>query len=284
MHLTIPSEELHKVLKATSVFRDEAIIQFKKQGMMLRVQDESGTGLYNTLIPESSMSSYERGEYSRLGIHVEDMLNFIPKIEDDITLELESSGTNKFMMSVGSREFRAPAIDPEYVKGEPEMVPNLDMPIKVKMDPDSLLNFVSDTYSHVFNETEDAHYFIEVREGAMHLWSKRDDYELYEWFHMEDFDDYSIDWDATSPAKSENMPGNPSEEHKAVTIMSSALTKDIMLFSDIARLEIGHGMPLKMVSETENGVKHSWIVPPRFPTQGGTTEIPERVINERTVV
>lgn len=284
MHIKIPSEELYQVLDATSVYRDEAIMQFKKKGVMIRVQDKSGTALYNTLIPDTAMDSYERGENPRLGIHVEDMLGFVPNNDDLLIIDLESDGINKFNMQAGSREFRVPAIDPNTVQGEPEMVPDIDMPIKIKMEPDKILSFISDTYDKIYNGNEEAEFYLQAQEGTFNIWSKRDDYELYEWFHWEDFEDYDINWNNTQPAQNDNLPGDPREDKQAVTIMACNLTKGMKFFADTVRLEMSHGMPLKMVSETEAGVKHSWIVPPRWPSDGDPTEIPQRVIKDRAVV
>lgn len=282
MKIEIEASELYKVLGATNVYRDEAILQFKEDGIMLRVQDESATAVYNTLIPDTAMETYQRGEFPKLGIHVDDMYDFTPNKEVQMTVELDTNTSNKFVMQAGTREFRVPAIDPEHVEGQPEMVPNLSLPIKVELEPDPLLEFISDVYSRIYNQTSDAHFYLQANEGVLSLWGKRDDYELYEWWHWEDFENYDINWDQASAQ--DNHPGNPAQDQQAVCILSSGLTKDMVFFTDTARMEFGHGKPFKMVSETDNGVKHSWIVPPRFPRDDQPDEIPERIIKKRAVV
>lgn len=282
MEIEIESSELHKVLGATNVYRDEAIIQLKEKGIMLRVQDESGTAVYNTLIPSSAMDTYERGEFPKLGIHVDDMLDFTPNDDSIMRVKLDTGGVNKFVMQAGNREFRVPAIDPEHVEGRPEMVPTLNLPVKIQMEPDQVLDFISKVYSRVYNETSEAHYYLQAEEGVFSLWGKRDDYELYDYWHWEDFENYELDFDDASPIDSQ--PGKPSESKKIVCILSCMLTKDMKFYSDTARLEFGHGKPFKMVSETDNGVKHSWIVPPRYPREDQPAEIPESIIKDRVVV
>lgn len=278
MRFKIEAEEWSNVLEAASVYQDEAVLNLKEDGILMRVHDESNTAVYNTLIPKSVLSEYERGEYNRVGIYVEQLGNITPSTSDEVLVELDGY---KIRTVVGTRDYKIPNIDPDQVSGTPEMVPQLELPVKIRLGPDKILSYIADAYSHVFNNKR-GHYFIQAQEGVLVLWCKRDDYELVEHFHWEDFEGYDIDWEAATVTDS--MEGDPTEMKKITSIIAIQLTKGMRFFSDTARLEMGHGMPMKMVSESESGIKHSWIIPPRFPKEGEPSQVPENVIKDRTVL
>jgi len=279
MKFQLPASEWHSVLKGANSFNEEAVLNLKEQGLMLRVQDSSQTGLYNTLIPSSVMETYEIGEYPRIGIYVDDLYDITPNDDEIVTVELEDY---KIKTSIASRQYYTPNIDPESVASEPEFIPDLEMPITINMNPEKLMDFISEAYSYVYNNSDTGDFYIQAQEGTMVLWSKRDDYEFLDDFHWEDFDDYSIDWNKTTT--SDGMSGNPSESKQATSVFSVPLTKSMVLEADTVRLEMGHGMPLKIVYESEAGVKYSWIIPPRFPRDDQPQQIPESIINKRVVV
>lgn len=278
MRFKIEAEELSNVLNAASAYQEEAVLNLKEKGILVRVHDKSQTAVYNSLIPASALGEYEIGEHPRIGIYVDRMNDIIPTTSDDVLVELEDYKIN---INFGGRDYKLGNIDPDQVSGTPEMVPALDLPINITLDPNKITDAIDEVANHVYGG-EGGDYFIQAQEGVLIIWGKQDDFEFTEHFHWEDFEDYDIDWQAATP--SDSMPGNPSETKKMINIFSVDLTKDMTFFSDTARLEMGHGMPIKMVSESDTGIKHSWIVPPRFPKQGQVSEIPQRVIKERSVV
>lgn len=278
MKFTLPSEELYDILSSASGYHEEAVFKLKEDKILIRVQDESQTALYSSLIPGNVLSEYKKGEHPRIGFYIEETLKALPNDDTSVTVELDGP---RILLSVGSREYRTPNIDPDAVNSEPDTVPKLDLPVEIYLNPDKLLSFIDDAARHVYS-SDSGYYFIRAQEGAMYLWSKKDDYEISDYFHWEDFDDYDIDWKNASGM--DNMPGNPIEEKRISAILAIPLTKPISPSNDIVKMEMGHGMPLKMVSESDAGVKHSWIVPPRFPTNSQASEIPERIIKDRNVV
>lgn len=277
MRFKIEAEELSNVLQAASQYQDEAVLNLKEKGILMRVHDESQTAVYNSLIPASSLSEYEIGEHPRIGIYVQRMAEIIPSNSTDVLIELEDYKINA---NFGGRDYKIPNIDPDQVSGTPEMVPSLDLPVNITFDPDLIIDSINEAASHVYGGGG-GHYFMQAQEGVFIIWAKQDDFEFTEHFHWEDFNDYDIDWQAAT--KSDTMPGDPTEDRKMVNIFAVELTKNMKFFSDTARLEMGHAMPIKMVSESETGIKHSWIVPPRFPKEGQVSEVPQRVIKERSV-
>lgn len=273
MRFTLDASEWKDVLKAASSYNDEAVINLKERGLLMRVQDGSNTGLYNTLIPKELMHEYNRGEHPRVGIYVEQLKNLTPSTDDPITVALDDY---KIKATVGSRTYTTGNIDPDQVSSEPESVPNLDMPCKAKLDPDLIMSFIKDASNHIHSSSA-GHFFISARKDGLHLWSRKDDNQIHDSWSWSDFEAHTLEWDSAGAIA--EMPGDPIEEERMTSILSIPLTKDMVFFSDLVRLEMGHGMPLKMVSESEEGIKHSWIVPPRYPKDTEQSEIPESIIN-----
>lgn len=278
MKFSIESEEWYGVLDSASGYADEAVLNFRDKGILIRVQDKSQTGLYNCFIPEDIMSEYKQGEHPRIGIYTEKMLLPLPNSDDEVTVSHEG---RKFQTQVQNRKYTTPNIDPDSVSTEPETVPDISMPIKVKLNPDKLLGFIKEASEYVW-PTDAGHFYIQAEEGLLILWSKHDDYQLSEDFHWEDFQNYKISWSNTT--QSDDVEGNPSEEKKATSIFSIALTKSMSFTVDNVMMEMGHYMPIKFVAESESGVKHSWIIPPRLPDSDDPARIPESIIRDRTVV
>lgn len=280
MNLKIKAEEWKNVVEATKGFRDEALLEFRDRGILIRVHDESNTGLYNCLIPKEATEEYSSGNLDRMGFHVDDMSDIVPSSDEVILIEHIHDDGN-YVVSVGGRQYKTPNIAPDMVEGVPDKVPsNLSFSVTIKNDSDWLLDFIKDSYDYVFNKSGGS-FWMSANEGVLVLWASKDDYELRETFHWEDFTDYNVDWDEATPDKDKSMSVNPNEEKRIEVLMSIPLTKNMKFFTDNVVIEFGHGMPIKAVSETEEGIKHSWIVPPRFPKQTGYTKVPDDVIPSR---
>lgn len=278
MNIDITAQELKNVVGAGVNYRDEAKFEFREKGILIRIQDESNTALYNCLIPKSVLSTYDV-DREAIGVKIEDMNDIIDGTDETINLRFNGK---QIEVSQGGRVYKTPAIAPDEVRGVPDAVPSgLGLPVKIKADPRWILEFIQDAHQYVFNGNEGSAFWMSANEGVMVLWSRRDDYELTETFHWEDFADYEINWDGATRDKNQTMAINPENTNRIEVLLSIPLTKDMKFFADEVVVEFGHGMPLKAVSETEEGVKHSWIVPPRFPRDTSVTQVPDEVIEDR---
>lgn len=286
MKIKIDARELYQVLDAAAGYRNEGLINLMQDKILLRMHEEANTALYACLVPESAMIEYSRGEYNRLGVDIEDLKSLIPNREGD-TVTLERDGA-KLLVQAGSREYRIGLIDPDNISGVPEQNPTLDLPITVRGSPEWLLNFTNDAYQNIHGKDDDDIYFS-CRDGLLYLWSheKTSGNEIADRFHWEDFDDYSIDWskaDKCGVADEEIVKYDPVDDHVVNTMMSSTFIRPIVEFDDAeARVEIGNWGPIKIVYETTEGVKHSWMIPPRIPEESQVSAIPQRIIKDRSV-
>lgn len=281
MRFEIKSKELKNVLDAANGYRDECILDLRSQGILLRIQDESNSALYSSFIPDDIMDDYDRGEHPRIGIYTEKMYNVLPSTDDVITVELTDRGKIEV---VANRKYTLPPIDPDTVSGVPDKVPDLSLPVQVVSEPDWLMEFISESRSYIHDGKKGGSFFLSANEGIVMLWSKKDDWELEDTLHWEDFNNYDIDWSKATQDSKGSMPINPQEERRIECLLSLDLTKHMKFYSDKVEFSWGNGMPLKAVSESEEGIKHSWIVPPRFPTDSEHNKIPDDVLKKRAVV
>jgi len=281
MRVKAPANEIRDVLKAASDLRDESVLNLRSEGILIRVEDESQTSLYSSFIPSDVLSEYDTGEHPRIGIYNDEMANALPSGDQDVVIEFDDG---KFSIIAGPREYTLPPIDPDQVKGDPEKVPDLTLPVSAIFNNDStIMNFVDEAHKYVYNQNGGG-FFISANEGALYLWSKKDDYKLKEVIHWEDLEEYSIAWDDASKDSKGSVPIDPQEEKRIEALLSLELVRPIELVGDKIEISWGNGMPLKAVTESEKGIKHSWIIPPRFPTNTETKKIPDSVIAERAVV
>lgn len=282
MRLKAPADEIRNVLNAATDLRDECVLNLRSEGILIRVEDESQTSMYSSFIPKDVLDEYERGEHPRIGIYNDKMADALPSGNNDVVITFTDAG--KFSIVRGSREYTVPPIDPDQVKGDPEKVPDLSMPVSaIFNEDDTVMDFVKEAHTYV-HDRKGGGFFISANEGAMYLWTKKDDYELKEVIHWEDLADYNISWsDATTDSKG-SMPIDPTQEKRIEALLSLELVKPVDLVGDTIEISWGNGMPLKAVTQSAEGIKHSWIIPPRFPTQSETKKIPDSVITERAVV
>ena len=283
MKFAIEARELHNVFAAASAYNEEAVLKFKDNGILIELQDASRTGAFASMMPESAMETYDVQPGTHLGVRIGKMIDVLPKSDSTATVELDMQGVHKTRTSIDGREYSTPLVDTDDVAQVPESVPSLDMCVKVWNEQSWLLDFVSEASDYVFSGNPGA-FWLSAQDGLLYLYSSRDDYEVSERLHWEDFDNYEIDWDE---AYNENAKGMdieyPQERQRIEVALSTDLVSDITLYGDDVRIEFGHCMPLKAVSESENGVKFSWIIPPRYPSESDRGKVPDRVVVDRGV-
>lgn len=276
MKATLESNELYNILDATSDARDEAVFVLKKNAILLRAQDASNTYLYSAYIPDDAMEEYSPGEHPKIGFNVEKLKSICPSNSNNVTLYMD--GRHLCLKKEG-RTYKTGAIDPDTVEGHQINTPDINNPVTIKSDMEWFSTFTKEAENYVYSGDGGAVY-ISAREGAIYLWSRKDDDEIVDYTHWEDFDEYGIEWNDATPDQKGAMGIKPQEEKVIESIIDSSFANDIQVFGDDAVLELGCGMPLKAVTETEPGVKHSWIIPPRYPTNSQIERTPESVIEK----
>lgn len=282
MKIQINAKEFSDVLDSATAYRDEGLFNLERDGILLRVHEYSNTALYATFIPDDSMDEYDRGEVNRLGVDLEWLEQFVPSIDEMITIEMtpDESGLNRLYVHTPNRTYSTGLIDPDEISGIPEQAPDIEYPVTITMDPDDLMDFVSDA-GKIRGSSDSGSFVLSAREGIFYMFSSYDDNEITDCTHWEDFDDYEINWQDASP--SEHSPHNPAEDNIIETFMSINLTDQMSHSTDEIRLQFGHMIPMKVVGRSESGILHSYLVPPRYPTSGERSTLPERVIRSRSV-
>lgn len=282
MKIEINAGELSDMLDSATAYREEGLFNLEPDGILLRVHEYSNTALYATFIPDDAMEEYDRGEFNRLGVNLEWMDDFVPSKDSTITLEVkqDSSGLERLYIHTSNRTYSTSLIDPDQVSGVPEQIPDIEYPVTITMDPSDFMDFVSDA-GKIRDDADSGSFVLSAREGLFYLYSSYDDSEVTDKLHWEDFDDYELDFDAAHP--SDGSPHNPNQDKIIETFMSLGLTNSMNHNTDEIRVQFGHMKPMKIVGRSENGIMHSYLVPPRIPTDDEKATLPERVIRTRTV-
>lgn len=223
------------------------------------------------------MEEWKPGEYSRVGMDFEKFLNFIPKSQDEMILEIDADHSSgpKFKLIVGNREYTLPIIGPDTVQGNPEQVPDLDCHCKFKVEWDWISDFIGDL-RNILSNKEGGQMYFSPRERGIYLWGYEDHSEVLDFRHWEDIEDVTVEWDEMEQDADGGL--NPPDDHGADTIMSIPFIHNIIVPTDKVRVEMDNHYPMKFVAEREEGIKQSWIIPPRFPTEETEYSLPERLI------
>lgn len=282
MRLKMNAKELYSVLDSADKYRSEGLFNLTGRGLLCRVHDASNTALYAMFIPEGAMDEWEAGEFPKIGLNFERILDFLPNKDTDVVLEVKEveGSLYKMIMHVQNREVRIPLLDPETVEGHPDQIPELEHPVHIKNDFDFFSNFISD-FKKIGSSSTSGAYCASARDGMFYLWGKSDDQEIIERIHWEDFDEYELNWDVAKP--SDVGQPNPSDDHAVDAFMSADFTADIKTNGDETHIYIGNHYPMKVVSHYESGVRQSWTIPPRIPANDERATLPERVITDRSL-
>lgn len=282
MKMKINASEFSNVLGSATAYRDEGLFNLENDGILLRVHEYSNTALYATFIPDDAMEEYERGEFNKLGVNLEWLDDFVPSSNETITLEVEQdkSGLERLFIHTSNRTYSTSLIDPGQVSGVPEQIPDIEYPVTVTMDPDDLMDFISDA-GKIRGDSDAGSFILSARDGLFYLHSSYDDSEVTDRLHWEDFEDYELNFDDAQP--SDGSPHNPVEDHIIETFMSINLTNSMEHNTDTVRVQFGHMKPMKIVARSDENILHSYLVPPRIPTDDEKSTLPERVIRNRTI-
>lgn len=277
MKMKIRADLLYDVLKAAEAYREEGVLNLTNRGILLRVHEHSNTAIYNAFVPGSAMEEWNPGEHPRLGMDFEHFLNFIPNKKQEITLTVDQDNPSgpKYKLKVQNREYTLPIIGPDTVNGNPEKVPDLDCHCKFKVEWNWISDFIGDLRKILSNK-DSGHMYFSPRERGMYLWGYEDHSEVMDFMHWEDLDDVTLEWDEMEQDADGGL--NPPEDHGADTIMSIPFIWNIVVPTDKVRVEMDNHYPMKFVSERDEGIKQSWIIPPRFPTEETEYSLPERLI------
>lgn len=283
MRLKMNAKELYSVLNSADKYNSEGLFNLTSRGMLCRVHDASNTALYAMFIPEDAADEWEAGQFPKIGLEFDNLLDFLPNKDQPVVLEVKEveGRLYKMIMHSGNREVRIPLLDPDTVEGAPDQIPDLDHPVHIKNEFGFFADFISD-FKKMGSSSSSGAYCTSARDGMFYLWGKNDDQELIERIHWEDFDEYEIDWDKASP--SEVGQSNPSEDHAIDAFMSADFTADISIGGDETHIYLGNHYPMKVVSHFESGVRQSWTIPPRIPAEDERATLPERVITDRSLV
>lgn len=281
MKLELDSKMLYYGLGGASEWREEGIINFLDDGMLLRATDPGDAGVYSMLIPADSMEVYEPEGMDELGFNFTKILPFIGKNDGEITLEVDANEGEvvKVILTVGSREYTVPAVETEYISGSPDRVPEVDHAFVAEMDWGFISSFIGDF--HKFKSNGGGVYFS-VQNGVFWLWANDDDNEIKDSLQLEDTG--LIELDYSKAYLNDDVDIDPRESEELHNLMSKDILNDLNVNTDKVRFCFDHYAPIKIVSEHDSGLKQSWIITPRIPTQNNYRKIPESVITRRSVL
>jgi hypothetical protein len=286
MKIELAEKELYSTIQAGVKYNDESVLKLQEGGILQEIQDDSGAASFASFIPKSVIDTYDIEPGTKLGLKTGQLNEIIKKKDTTITFEVDlGSGVHKAKISKNGRRYTSPLTDVNSISNIPDSVPELDMPAKIWSNGGGwLMDFVSEAESYVHNGTQGS-FFISVHQDKIYLYSVKDDIDLADGFeHPSSFNKTEVAWDRATPDQNKSLDiKNPSEEKVIEGLFSIDLVQNVNLFGESVRVEVGHGMPLKIVAETEGGTKLSWNIAPRFPKQGDLATVPDSVINDPNI-
>jgi len=266
--------------------QNELLLEFKNDRVITKTADPGGNMMVATLIPPESMDEYEQGNLktsdgrsNQLGIHVDRLSNFIEERDKDLKFTIDDD-THKISYRQEGSELNTRGIIPDAVEGKTNKVPSMDWACEFTGDIEWLFSFW-DKLNTIVNTD---HWMISPREGAIYVYGYKDDTSMNEYQHWEDFDDYRIDWDIARTPKDvgdHDDARNPSKEHAMDSIFSLDYAKSFNRVQDKATVYLDNHAPIRILFETDNGVKISVILSPRIPASGSSATLPEEVDKNR---
>lgn len=271
--------KLNDIFNSASQYRDEGILKINEERILIKVMDPSESAQFACLIPKHAMYEFDDRGVRQIAVNYDDLTDFIPSGEVEVEVEYEQfNNVNKLAVRYGGSEVRVPTIVESDVPDVQASMPDFDMPIKITANPEFMLDFIGKC-----NKIDTDHFMMSPREGIFYLYGRKDDSEVIERIPWEDYIDYDIDWDKGNvPNKTDiNNPTNPSETHEVDVMLSCDLAGDMMFWTDVAVFHIDNHMPIKAVFEDDEGIKVSWMLAPRLPTDGEVMQLPENVIEQR---
>jgi len=290
MRLKMNGGDLEKLLKSVKgTERDECLIEFKEDRVVTKAADAGGSMMVAALIPEDAMEEYEQGnlqtsdgEENKLGIHVDRLINFIQSSSSNVLFEIDDQ-THKITYSQEGAELQTRGIVPDAVEGKTNKVPGMEWSCQFTGD----IKWLFDFWDRLDNIVDTSSWMISPRDGAIYVYGERDDTSLSEYQHWEDFDDYNIDWDtARTPSdvgkgSAHTGVSDPSEDHGVDSIFSLDYAKSFNRVRDKATVYLDNHAPIRILFETDNGVKISVILSPRIPSSDSRASLPEDVDQNR---
>lgn len=273
------SEELHSFIHAGSVFRDQGLLNVRDDGVLLRLLDASGTVVYSSFIPSDAMEEFETGEYSRYGLRMNKIENFIPNNTDDVVVETSlDAASNSFRINDGNRKYDVPMVNPDSVNGAAgaESVPDLEHCISITHNFGFIDSFIKD-FKSLIDDVKSGALWISARDEGIYLWANKDNSEIKDLYEWDYFSDHSINWDV---GNSKESPHNPPEDHVAECILNTGFIYSMAIDVDEVEIHLDNAYPMKTVAKWESGMMQSWIIPPLIPDVDKNFKVPERVFEQ----
>lgn len=277
MKLIMSGEKLNNIFNSASQYRDEGLVKINEEQILIKVMDPSEAAQFACLIPNDAMYEFDNRGVNEIAISYDTLTDFIPSTDDEVKLIYEDfNNVNKLVVMHEGSETRVPTIDKGDVPDVQTSIPTFDMPVEITSEPNFLMDFISKC-----NTINTDNFMISPREKILYLYSERNDNELIERIPRENFTDYDIDWNKGNVPEDIPNATNPAETHEVDVTLSTELTGDMQFWTDAAVFQIDHHMPFKTVFEDEDGIKVSWMIAPRVPTEGQSMTLPDNVIQQR---
>lgn len=281
MKLQMEAREMYDLFDSANAYRSEGLLNLSNKGILMRVHEYSNTALYAAHVPKTAMESWSPGEHPRIGLEFENVLNFLPKNDSIATLEtVEGRGGNvKFQLSVEGKEYKVPVINPDAVNGVPDQVPSLEHILTLESDTSFIDDFIGDVRKI---KDKGGSIKVSLRGDVIYLWHIHDDYELTQHYHLDELGDYEIDWG--NATVTDKIPGGPPDEEIMDSTLSIPYLKEAKVPDGDVKIMFGDYYPAKIVVETEKGIKMSWMIPPRYPSDNEEPRLPDSIKRDETVL
>lgn len=274
MKLKINGGDLKDVIDSLQgTLNDDAVFKFKEDRILIKSADPGGNMMVAVLIPEDAMDTYDKGNLDKMGFDLETMDNFLASKTKPFSISYDG---DKLHYAQDGMKLSTRGIEPDYVEGKVDSTPQLDYAVEFEGDVSWIFDFIKRLDSTVGTD----HWFISPRDGAIYVYGEKDDTSMSDFEHWEDFDDYSIDWSKARIPDDVNVP-DPEEEHVTTNIYSLNYAKNFNKVSDHATVYLDNHGPIRIVFETDAGVKISTILTPRIPSNDGRATLPDGVAEER---
>lgn len=250
----------------------EGLIQLMDDRWMITSEGSASVILAAVLVPEESMEVYDRKGYEAIGVNMDKLLKFVKRTDSELVNLWMDKRTLNIEENDGNTHAEIATIDTDSISGRTDKALNIEHEVRLQSNFDFITDFI-DKADDIVNSDS---YIIGCRDDGLYLYSEYDNGRIDDFYSWDEFDEVEIDWEVNNYR---DIGHQPAEDRAIDVILGSDFTKELYHPEDTAHISIGNHFPMRLLYETEGGIKISYFQTPRLPSSEDTTRIiPSKVI------
>lgn len=273
MQMQISSDSIEHISEGVmATGNDEGVIRLKDDRWMITSEGAASVILSAVLVPEESMEIYDRRGYDAVGVKLDKLLKFVKRTDSDMVNIWMEERTLNIEENDGNAHVELATLDIDTVSGRTDKALNINHEVRFQSSFDFIIDFIRQTDDIVNADS----FIIGCRNNGLYLYSEYDNARIDNFYEWDEFDDVELDWEVNNYRE---LGHEPAKDEAIDVILGSDFTKELYHPEDTAHISIGNHFPMRILYETEDGIKISYFQTPRLPkSEDVITIIPERVI------